>query len=506
MLPSPLHTVSSARGAPRRATGSRPRFWTGGDVPLLLGVALVALGCIVGVGVAALPPFAALIAVIGMIAGAYLFVSPEAAILGFCGIVTLLPFGVIPVKLGASLTFLDALLGIFTLVWLLRMLVKPDPPMGTSPDGMHTAIVILVVLWIAVSFLSFLMGTGLSVPPGDVLRYYLKIVLATLLFIVSLQTIRDARLLRHSIAALILGGASAAVIGLILYALPHTLATQILSSLHVVGYPSGANVLRFRVDFNHAQRAISTSVDPNVLGGLFVVTGALAISQWFARERVMPRWLAVACSFAILACLPLTYSRGAWISLAAAILIMATWHYRRLLVLFVVALFIFVQLPASHAFTAQLQSGVRVQDKAAGMRVGEINDSIRLIGRYPLFGVGFGSAPDRDIYVGVSNIYLLMAEETGLVGLALFVIILLMYLWFMFRALPRVQNPSLFAIALGTFSGSVGAMTGGMFDRYFFSFPHDIALFWFFLALSLAAVSIDRSTQAREASFVDTTT
>lgn len=457
--------------------------------------AAVALGAGIGSATAAMPPFAALAALLGAIVAGALLYSARAGFVCVCAIVTLLPFGVIPLKLGASLTFLDAALGLVTLVWLLRLL-QPSDGAPTRKSAPFVAISAVVCLWIGASFLSFLVGTGFSAPQADTVRTYLKIVLATLFFVVTVQTVRDERTLRLTVLALVLGGAAAAAIGIVLYALPSGLATQLLSSLHVVGYPSGPDVLRFRVDFNHAERAISTSVDPNILGGLLVIVGALALGQTFARRPILWRPAAAACSAVALFCLLLTYSRGAWIALMVAVVVMATWQYRRLLVLVAVALLVFVQLPASKTFTTELQSGVQVQDKAAGMRLGEINDSLRLIGRYPVFGVGFGTAPDSDLYVGVSNIYLLVGEETGVVGLALFLTAIGLYVVTMLTALPRLRDPVLRGLGVGLFGAAVGMLTAGMFDRYFFSYPHDVALFWLCLALGLCCAGIDAARAA----------
>ena len=450
----------------------------------------IALGGGLGAATAVLPPFAALGAVVGVLVTGVLLYSVRAGLVCVCAIITLLPFGVIPVKLGASLTFLDATLGIMTLVWLLRLLLPVDPARVRGPSP-FMAISTVVCLWIGASFLSFLVGSGFSAPQADTVRMYLKVVLATLYFVVTVQTVRDERTLRIAVLALVLGGAAAAGLGVVLYVLPHGLATQLLSGLRVVGYPSGADVLRFRVDFNHAERAISTSVDPNILGGLLVIVGALALSQTFSRRALLWRPAAAACSALTLFCLLLTYSRGAWIALSVAVVVMATWQYRRLLIVFAVALLVFVQLPASKTFTTELQSGVQVQDKAAGMRLGEINDSLRLIGRYPVFGVGFGAAPDSDLYVGVSNIYLLVGEETGIAGLALFVTAIGLYLVTMVTALPRMRDPVLRGLGVGLFGAAAGMLTAGMFDRYFFSHPHDVALFWLCLALGLCCAAID---------------
>jgi O-antigen ligase len=57
-------------------------------------------------------------------------------------------------------------------------------------------------------------------------------------------------------------------------------------------------------------------------------------------------------------------------------------------------------------------------------RLGEYKDALILIQRYPILGVGFSGSPDIDTYIGVSNMYLLIAEEMGLVGLTAYMAII----------------------------------------------------------------------------------
>ena len=61
----------------------------------------------------------------------------------------------------------------------------------------------------------------------------------------------------------------------------------------------------------------------------------------------------------------------------------------------------------------RLLEGFSGQDLATQMRFGEYKDALILIERYPLFGVGFTGTPDMDIYLGVSMLYLIIAENMG---------------------------------------------------------------------------------------------
>ena len=192
---------------------------------------------------------------------------------------------------------------------------------------------------------------------------------------------------------------------------------------------------------------------------------------------------------------PAIRPRSSWVGLFVAFLFMGVWRYRRFLVVGLILLVLFVQLPVSHRFTRQLISGLEAKDKAAAMRLGEASDALRLISTYPAFGVGFGGSPDLNLYVGVSNIYLLMAEEVGLGGLAVFLAIIAIYFFWLLRSLSHIHDPPSRDLAFGLVAASVAAFSAGMLDRYFFSFQSDIALIWWLLGMGVAAVRIGQSPQ-----------
>jgi len=147
---------------------------------------------------------------------------------------------------------------------------------------------------------------------------------------------------------------------------------------------------------------------------------------------------------------------------------------------------------------AHFISGLRGEDLATQMRLGEYKDAITLISRYPWFGVGFAGTPDVDTYLGVSNVYLLIAENMGLVGLAAFLATVLAHLWRGVAALRSPQTRSkVSATTIGLYVAIVGAIAGGLLDHYLFNlvFPHASSLLW--LTMGLGAVSLDMDLSGR---------
>jgi O-antigen ligase len=256
-------------------------------------------------------------------------------------------------------------------------------------------------------------------------------------------------------------------------------------------------VLRFIEDNpDNPMRAISTSIDPNVLGGLMILMAALTAPQIFAPRPLLPRPLAIATWLAMFVCLVLTFSRGALLGLAAALMVIALVKYRRVLPILVAGAVIFYFAPFTQGYVSHLLDAFLGTDLATQMRLGEYKDALILISRNPVFGVGFLGTPDIDTYLGVSSVYLLMAEEMGVVGVAVFLLTMIIYYWHAASAWLNGlrQDDRLAPILLGLTAALIGSMTAGLFDHYFFNldFPHSVTLFWLFVGLGMATIQLNR--------------
>jgi O-antigen ligase len=157
-------------------------------------------------------------------------------------------------------------------------------------------------------------------------------------------------------------------------------------------------------------------------------------------------------------------------------------------------------LPQTQFYLERLLEGLRGEDLATQMRFGEYKDAFNLIERYPLTGVGFFGTPDIDVYVGVSSVYLLLAQQLGLVGAGLYALIGLAYLAIVFTTWRRIGRGSSLEGALLAYGGAgLGAMIGGIFDHFYFNltFIHIVALYWLVMGLGMVAVMLARQ-QAEE--------
>jgi O-antigen ligase len=463
----------------------RQRVWQLGAT---LAALAVALGAVAGYG----GPLMATGALVALAAGGWALTSVEVSLWGAVAIIALLPFASLPFKIVFTPTFLDlALLSVLS-VYLLQWMLGHRRRLTLTPA--HAPIAAFMVL----AVFSFVAGKDNGPLTSNLLRQFGELLLNISLVYILVDQLRDFEQLNRLARALILGGGAAALIGLVLYALPTDVAERLLSALRPFGYPAGG-VLRFIEDNpDNAQRAIGTSVDPNVLGGLLAITGGLLGPQLFAPRPVLRfHWLTWGALGLIVSCLVLTFSRGAMAALAGALLFIALARYRRLLGGVVVGAGLILILPFTRDYLLHFVAGLQGQDLATQMRFGEYKDALILISRYPIFGVGFAGAPDIDIYLGVSSAYLLVTQQMGLVGLAAFLLIIAtVHGWAWHRRRWVYANAALTPVWLGAHAGVVAALIVGVVDHYFFelSFQPASALFWIMVSLSLAGTRLADET------------
>jgi hypothetical protein len=427
-------------------------------------------------------------ALVALIVAYWILRSTLVGLLSTIAIITLLPFAALPFDVGFTPTLLDLALAGLYLVWLSRIMARRDTRFVTTP----TTLPLLIFIMLAI--VSYVRGLEHAPLTANNLRHFAEILLSLGLFIVVTNIVRSRQRLQIAVVALVIGGTISALIGIVLYVLPPDLSSRILSALRVVRYPSGIGVLRY-VEDNPALplRAISTSVDPNVLGGLLIFTTTITAALALAPKPPLPRVILFGMAGVMAICMVLTYSRGSFAGLAVAVGLLAVLRYRKLAWFGLLAIALLFLLPWTQDYVAHFIEGVQGQDLATQMRFGEYKDALILIGRYPWLGVGFSGTPDIDTYLGVSNVYLLIAEQMGIVGLLAFLAAIGSYGWFMVSSYRKIQHDErLEPIALGITLAVCGALFGGLLDHYLFNlvFPHASSLLWLTLGLGASTINL----------------
>lgn len=449
---------------------------------LLAGALMIALF----IGVAG--PILALAAGAAFIGAVLILNDTHWGFVALCGVVFLFPFASLPFSIGFKPTFLDLALGALFFVWLFKLVIGLQEDFVASPIG------VLVLLFMLLALFSFVLGLSHSPANTFLLRRFLEILIGISLFFVVINTVRTQGEAIWVTRWVMLGGWGAATIAVLFYVLPQEVTVRILDSLARFDYPGGFGALRFiEDDPNGTLRAIGTAVDPNVLGGMMILAAALMLPQLVSSRPIFPRWLTVGMWVTAVLALYLTYSRSALLGLASSMALLAVLKYRKLIPLGLIGALLLLLLPVTQEYVARLIEGFAGQDLATQMRFGEYKDALILIERYPLFGVGFTGTPDLDIYLGVSMLYLIIAENMGLIGLSMFLAVMVGFFTITWKAWRSRPDAKMEALLLGYAGAVLGALVSGIFDHYWFNmtYPHMTVLFWLYIGMATAVALIN---------------
>lgn len=484
-------TTTDNRGSPADTTPRARRGMNPADSALSLGLLAGATAVLAGIVLAFGGPIAGAAVVIGGLATLLVLRNIEIGFFAVIAVVALLPFATLPVDIGLTPTFLDFALGAAIVVWLLGIVTGKQRRIVTAP------IALPLILFIIVAVFAFIFGLANGPLTPTLLRKFAELLLSLGFVLVVIDYCRTWLRLERLVKVLLLMGAGAAIIATGLWLLPDDTANSALNVLSRVGYPGGWVIRYIEENPELSERAIGTSVDPNSLGGLLLMIGALVGPQIATRKPLFRRWVIWGIAGLIFLALILTFSRGAMLGLAAGLGFVAVARYRRLIPYMLIAALLLLVLPVTQTYIARFLEGFQGSDLATQMRFGEYKDAMRLIARYPVFGVGFAGSPDIDLYTAVASVYFTIAGRMGLFGLSAFLGVVGTVFVYAFRNRKAARaDERRDAVWLGLHAALVGALVAGVFDHYLFNmdFHHAVTIFWMILGMAVAATRLVRES------------
>ncbi len=456
---------------------------------LALGGLILAGGIAAALLVALAGPVLAVAACLALVAAVLILTDLRWGFVALFAVLGLAPFAALPFKIGFTPTFLDLALLALYFVWVMRLATRRQSGLAVSVLGAP------ILFFLLLDIFAFTNGLQYTSPTLTTLRNFVELMLGILAFFLVFNNVRSDEDAAWLARLIVLAGAVAAGIAVVMYVIPNNWTIRFLDALTRFNYPGGAGALRYiEDDPANAMRAIGTQIDPNVLGGFLILTAGFTAPQLVSSKPLFRRsWVVLFLVLEVLA-LYFSHSRGSMAGLAAAILLLGLLRYRRLILFLVAGLALLLLVPQAQAYVGHFIEGIQLQDRATLMRLGEYKDAIALIARYPWFGVGFTGSPDPSLYVGVSSVYLLMAEEMGAVGVACFLFIVTVFFvttWRAWRRYRRSASPQAAqreALLLGVGAAVAAVMAGGFLDHYLFNlvYPHMSTFFWIILGLGMA--------------------
>jgi O-antigen ligase len=464
---------------------------------ILIGLTIGILGGGIGLMIGLFDPLLAAGAILGVLIALFILTNVSAALYAMIAVVGLLPFATVPVKIAFTPTLIDGAMGAFVMVYLFQWMTGRRQFFRLTPAYAPLLLYVGWLIW------SFVFGLRYAPPTAQILRQFAETLLSISMVFILVDLLRDPASLRRLVLVVMVIAGTEALIALILYILPDPVAERTLIRLARVGYPNGGVIRYVEDNPAEAERAIGTWVDPNAFGGFLAVTATMIAPQVFSRKPVL-RWRVVTWgAFGVTALTTfLSYSRASMLALALAVGFISLFRgYRKFLVLIALGLVAILLLPQTRDYVIRFIEAFTGGDLSTQMRLGEYGDALRLIRQYPVTGVGFTGTPSIDLYTNAASMYLIMANQIGLVGVAIFASTMLTVFAYGWRAWKRVQdNIELRSILLGYHAALLAALLNGAADLYFFrlDFQGSITLFWLTVALALASSRLVLETAANE--------
>ena len=259
-------------------------------------------------------------------------------------------------------------------------------------------------------------------------------------------------------------------------------------------------------------RVFSITGSPNIFGSLLVLAAPTSAALIYYAKKPIWKWCFLCTTGIMCLCDLFTFSRGSWVGLIVAIVLFAVFVDKRLFGFMGAAMAgILVAVPSIASRIAFLFTSDYSTASAAGGRNVRWRVGMDLLkNNSPLFGYGLGrfggavamnNQVQSDIeYFYLDNYYLKTLVEMGYLGLAFFILLLVVLLVFAFRACfkagekheyvrsldPVVRNEGNDRlICVGALCGMCGVLTHCFFENIFEE-PYMMAYFWGLAAAMIA--------------------
>ncbi len=254
-------------------------------------------------------------------------------------------------------------------------------------------------------------------------------------------------------------------------------------------------------------RVYSTLKNPNVLGEYLLLTIPFAMATIFTWKSTIAKLFSVFSVAIMTFCLLVTYSRGCYVGILAAMVVFFVLVDKRFIWLIVIGLLL-LPIVMPETIITRFTSIGNLEDSSTSYRVNIWLGTINMLKDYWICGIGPGIDAYNQVYPLYSynailaphshNLFLQIICDAGIVGIISFISII----WTFYR----VTFSSLYKLAQKTFSpdikrninesrflviASISAITGfiiqSMFDYTFYNYQV-LLMFWMVLGFGMVAV------------------
>lgn len=215
----------------------------------------------------------------------------------------------------------------------------------------------------------------------------------------------------------------------------------------------------------------------NGLGAFAAQSAVLLIALAGFQERLLLRSAAYALAAFSVVGLMYSFSRGGYIAFAVACLFIGIVHQRKLLLLMIVIGLSWATIVpnAVEQRISRTDEGGEL-DHSSEIRIALWEDALNLFGQSPVFGTGYNTyrfmqrvSGNFGAYADTHNIYLKVLVETGVIGLALFCLLIGKTFVIGYRVFRAAEDPFFASLGLGLAAWVVCSAVANFFgDRWTF--------------------------------------
>lgn len=247
-------------------------------------------------------------------------------------------------------------------------------------------------------------------------------------------------------------------------------------------------------------RIYSTLGNPNVLGEYILLALPVAIGLMWTGKGWLSRLTYAGISGVMLVALILTFSRGCWVGLMVAAAVFVTFAAGKLWGLGLIALpLVPAILPES--IINRFTSIGDMKDSSTSYRVYIWMGTLAMIRDFWISGIGMGTEAFTAVYPFYSyngivaphshNLFLQILVESGILGIAVFGIIICFFLKRMITGyqLSGGKGTALATLICAISAGICGFLVQGLFDNCFYNY-RVLLVFWQVIGLGMACLKV----------------
>lgn len=320
--------------------------------------------------------------------------------------------------------------------------------------------------------------------------FQIFILLKKLLLIIYISNyVQNAKTMKWILIALFMGFLFESVVGLLQY------ITQSKVGLYLLGEIPDDVASIDLIGYKDITRVSGTFWHSNGFAFYLQLVVPLFLAIFFVTSYSAYRLLAMSVAIFGIIILVLTLSRGAWISFLVSIFVMVILFFREskmkaniikwiIISIFILAVMIFL-------FGEMITVRLFGQDYgAAYSRIPMMKTALNIIAHHPLLGIGINNYAESmisydvtghsfSLYRPVHNLFLLIAAETGIFGLMLFLWLLTRAILMGLKMLKSLEGIKA-GIVVGIIAGLIGFIVHAQVDFVLLDYMN---IFWLYLGL-----------------------